>query len=546
MFPRLDDNVVILPAGVLHSYALAAMEGPEPRPFEVGESFARILTETTQSLVCVYDREGRILLFNEACERATGFSREEVMGRDARDFVIPAEEREAFGEFIAYVLSTGSPSPQVGHWQTKDGGRRLIAWSNHPMAGPGGTIDSLVTTGIDLTDREPPADEGALSGDPEAKLAEVGRLATEQRALRRVATLVASEVSPERVFTAVSEGCARVLEVNASSVVRYEGDGTALVVGRHNRDGIDVFPVGDMLPADERSAVARVRATRAPARVDDWGARTGGMADAMFRTGYRSTAAAPIVVAGSWWGALAIASENPLPADTENRLVAFCELASLAVASAQARADLIASRARVVQAGDEQRRRLERNLHDGAQQRLVSVALTLRVARARLEPGSPVAVLLEGAARELDTGLAELRELARGLQPALLGDLGLPRALEALATRLPLPVEVDASGVDRLAAVVEATAYYIVSEALANVTKHADASFARVSLRVEDGVLRCSVSDDGRGGADEAAGTGIVGLRDRAEAIGGTLALRSPAGSGTVVSATLPLLTTEG
>ena len=516
-------------------------EPTEPRAFEVGESFARILTETTQSLVCVYDRSGRILLFNEACERATGFKREEVMGRDARDVVIPAEEREAFGEFISYVLSTGSPSPQVGHWQTKDGGRRLIAWSNHPMAGPDGRIDSLVTTGIDLTDREAPADEGALSGDPEAKLAEVGRLATEQRALRRVATLVASEVSPERVFTAVSEGCARVLEVNASSVVRYEGGGVAVVVGRHNRDGIDVFPVGDALPADERSAVARVRATGAPARVDDWGGSTGDMADAVFRSGYRSTAAAPIVVAGSLWGALAIASQNPLPADTENRLVAFCELASLAVAGAQARADLIASRARVVQAGDEQRRRLERNLHDGAQQRLVSVALTLRVARSRLEPGSPVAELLEGAGRELDTGLAELRELARGLHPAILGDLGLPRALEALATRLPLPVEVDAPGVDRLPGQVEATAYYIVSEALANVTKHAGASFARVSLRVADGVLRCSVSDDGRGGADETAGTGIVGLRDRAEAIGGTLSLSSPVGHGTVVAASLPL-----
>jgi PAS domain S-box-containing protein len=516
-------------------------EPTEPRAFVVGESFARILTETTQSLVCVYDRAGRILLFNEACERATGFSREEVMGRDARELVIPAEEREAFGEFISYVLSSGSPSPQVGHWQTKDGGRRLIAWSNHPMAGPDGAIDTLVTTGIDLTDREPPGDEGALAGNPEAKLAEVGRLATEQRALRRVATLVASEVSPERVFTAVSEGCARVLEVNASTVIRYEGDGSAVVVGRHNRDGIDVFRTGDRLPADERSAVAHVRASGAPARVDDWGARTGDMAEAMFRPGYRSTAAAPIIVAGSPWGALAIASENPLPPDTESRLEAFCELASLAVASAQARADLTASRARVVQAGDEQRRRLERNLHDGAQQRLVSVALTLRVARSRLEPDSPVAELLEGAARELDTGLAELRELARGLHPAILGDLGLPRALEALATRLPLPVEVDAPFDERLRPQVEATAYYIVSEALANVTKHADASYARVSLRVDGGILRCEVADDGRGGADESAGTGILGLRDRAEAIGGTLTLSSPPGHGTVVSASLPL-----
>jgi PAS domain S-box-containing protein len=521
------------------------MEAPTgPGAFVLGESFARILTETTQSLVCVLDRGGRILLFNEACERATGFGRDEVLGKDARDFVIPHEERDAFGEFLAYVWKTGMPSPQVGHWRTKQGKRRLIAWSNHPMPGPDGSPVSLVTTGIDLTDREQPGGsvEERLALDPEAKLAEIGRLATEQRELRRVATLVASEVSPERVFTAVSEGCARVLEVNASTVVRYEGDAVAAVVGRHNRDGITNFPVGERLPADERSAVARVRATGAPARVDDWGVRTGEMADAMFRTGYRSTAAAPIVVAGALWGALAIAGEEPLPPDSENRLSAFCELASLAVASAQARADLIASRARLVQTGDEQRRRLERNLHDGAQQRLVSVALQLRLARARAAAGSPeIAALLDEASRELDAGLAELRELARGLHPAILGDRGLPRAIEALTARLPVAVEIDAPIEGRLPAHIEATAYYIVSEALANVTKHAHADYARVSVRRDGDVLRFEVSDDGRGGADESAGTGIVGLRDRAEAAGGTLSMRSPPGQGTTVTATLPL-----
>src|SRR3954453_1386915 len=161
-------------------------DAPQTGEFVVGESFARILTQTTQSLVCVLDRDGRILLFNEACERATGYRREEVLGADARDFVIPPEEREAFGEFLAYVFKTGTPSPQVGHWQTKQGRRRLIAWSNHPMGGGDGEPPTLVTTGIDLTDRAAPGDDGALAGDPGAKLAEIGRLATEQRALRRV------------------------------------------------------------------------------------------------------------------------------------------------------------------------------------------------------------------------------------------------------------------------------------------------------------------------------------------------------------------------
>ena len=197
-------------ASLRSSRSASPSPGPSPRP-------------RNRSSACSI-ATGRILLFNEACERATGFRRQELIGRDARDFVIPPEEREAFGEFLEYVWATGTPAPQVGHWSTKDGGRRLIAWSNKPMAGIDGMPESLVTTGIDLTDRDARDDDGALEGDPEAKLAEVSRLATEQRALRRVATLVASEVSPERVFTAVSEECARVLHVNASIVVRYEGD----------------------------------------------------------------------------------------------------------------------------------------------------------------------------------------------------------------------------------------------------------------------------------------------------------------------------------
>jgi signal transduction histidine kinase len=354
-------------------------------------------------------------------------------------------------------------------------------------------------------------------------------------------------VSPDRVFTAVSEGCARVLEVNASAVLRFQGDGAAAIVGRHNRDGIDVFRIGEALPDDERTAIGRVRSTGAPARVDDWGgqdasAQTAEFAEAIFRTGYRSTAAAPILVAGALWGALAIASEDPLPPDAENRLVAFCELASLAVASAQARADLVASRARVVKAGDEQRRRLERNLHDGAQQRLVSVALNVRLARGRVETDTASAVrLLDDASRELDAGMAELRELARGLHPAILGDHGLPRALDALAARMPIPVDLDAALEARPPEHIEATAYYIVSEALANAARHAHASRVRVAVRRDGDVLRCEIADDGRGGADEAGGTGLLGLRDRAEAVGGTLAVSSPPGAGTVVTATLPV-----
>ena len=211
--------------------------------FQLNEEFARVLAETTQSLVCVLDEAGRVLLFNDACERATGFSREEVIGHELAEVLVPPEEREAFREVLTFIWKTEHSSPQVGHWQTKDGGRRLIAWSNKPVPATESSPGYLVTAGIDLTDRARAPEEPPLATGPEAKLAEVGQLAQEQRALRRVATLVASEASPESVFMAVSAECARVLGVTTSAVWRYEGDDTATVVGRFNRDGIARLPL---------------------------------------------------------------------------------------------------------------------------------------------------------------------------------------------------------------------------------------------------------------------------------------------------------------
>ena len=511
--------------------------------FILGDEFAKVLTETTMSLVCVLDQYGRILFFNDACERVTGFDRDEVIGGDARDFVIPPEEAEAFSEVLDYVWTTGLSSPQVGHWLAKDGERKLIAWSNRLMPSEdGGGTALLVTTGIDLSASTPTGRDDAFEGDPEAKLAEVSRLAQEQRALRRVATLVASEASPERVFTAVSEECARVLEVNASAVFRFEGDDTATIVGRHSRVGAgDVFNLGMRLPATEDTGIGQVLRTGVPARIHDYSERPGEIADNMRRMSYRSSVSAPIIVAGIMWGAVGIASAEPLPADTEGRLGAFCELVSLAVASAQAREDLSASRARLVKAGDEQRRKLERNLHDGAQQRLVSLALTIRLARRQLESKpDAVAASLEGAAKELDLALEELRELARGLHPAALTEQGLGPALAGVAKRLAIDVDVNAPS-DRLPENIEATAYYIVSEALTNVAKHAQATQAKVDMTVAEDVLKFEITDDGRGGADPSAGSGILGLRDRAEAVGGTLFVISPPGKGTVVTAQIPL-----
>jgi PAS domain S-box-containing protein len=508
-------------------------------------AFAAALAATTQSLVCVLDAEGHILVFNEACERATGFSRDEVLGRDARDFVIPPEEREAFDAWIAEIWRTRAPSPQVGHWVTRDGGRILVAWSNGPVLGEGGDLQYLMTTGLDITDRErTEAEKRALEGDLEAKLVQISHLAQEQRGLRRVATLVAAEAPPERVFTAVSEECARVLDGTACAIMRFEPDATAVVVGRYSRAPVAAFLVGDVISLDENSAVGRVYLRGEPARIDGYENLPGAVAETMTRHGYRYSVAAPIVVAGSLWGAVAVSSSTAedLPAQSEARLGDFCELISLAVASAQAREDLRASRARIVQTADDERRRLERNLHDGAQQRLVSLSIAIRLAQRRLASDPEgTAKLLDAAALDVDEAVAELRELARGLHPVALTELGLRPALQGLAERAPIRVEISGVPEERLPAPVEAAAYYIVAETLTNCVKHAEAETCRVVIAREDEHVTVEVSDDGRGGADPAGGSGLVGLRDRVDALGGSLTVHSPPGEGTVVRAVLPL-----
>ena len=513
-----------------------------PLPGEL-DAFATALAETTQSLVCVLDADGRILVFNDACERATGFAREDLLGTDARDSVIPPEEAGAFGEVLANVWATRQPDPQVGHWMTRDGGRLLIAWSNRPVLGDDGEPLYVVTSGLDITERQAAAEElHALEGDLEAKLAEVGRLAQEQTALRRVATLVAAEATQEAIFDAVSKQCARVLGAGAAAVFRFEDSG-AVVVGRYDREGIAAFGLGATVPLGPHSAVGRVHATGKAARIDDYSEVPGEVARLMQEAGLQATVAAPISVAGTVWGAVAVTTPraDPFSPGSEARLRDFCELVSLAVESAEARQELRASRTRLVQAADAERKRLERNLHDGAQQRLVSLALKIRLARAKMAADRDVAEqLLQDSAVELDAALRELRELARGLHPAVLSEHGLRRALDVLVERAPFPVAVDAPG-ERLPEAAETAVYYIVSEALANAAKHARATSGAVSVASADAVLFVEIRDDGRGGADLESGSGLVGLRDRAEALGGSLTVESAPGAGTVVRASLPL-----
>jgi len=374
--------------------------------------------------------------------------------------------------------------------------------------------------------------------------AEQRRLAGEQAALRRVATLVAAEAEPRRVFAQVTEEVGRILELPIASVVQYDGGRTATVVGTWAADGRPRFPVGTALDLDGETVVARVLRTGDAQRMEDYGKASGPLGESMRSFGYRSAVAAPVTVGGRLWGALAGATtaQGPLPDGLEQRLCDFAELVAQALANADAYEKLAASRARLVEVGDAERRRLERNLHDGAQQRLVAVALKLNMLAGRIEGAQPAAQeLLEAARDDLAQGLDELRELARGIHPVVLTERGLGAALDALVSRTPVDVEIETLPEGRLAPSVEAAAYYIVAEALTNVAKYAQATVATVAIRRDDGTVTVRVADDGVGGADPASGTGLQGLGARVEALNGRLVVDSPRGSGTRIEAEIPL-----
>ena len=369
-------------------------------------------------------------------------------------------------------------------------------------------------------------------------------LADEQAALRRVATLVASAGPPSRVFEQVTKEVALLLGVSGASVVRYEGPGTATVVGGWSDDGELRLPVSSTIDLDGDTVVAKVLRTGSAQRAEYVDAG-GALAAKLQSAGYRGAVAAPVSVGGRLWGALAAGtrSADPLPEGAEQRLYDFAELVAQALANADAHEQLAASRARIVEAGDAERRRLERNLHDGAQQRLVSVALNLRVVGATLEKDPAAARgLLTAAQDQLAQGLDDLRELARGIHPAVLTDRGLGPALESLARRAPLPVEITDLPDERLAGPIEAAAYYVVAEAITNVAKYAQASHATVSVRRSNGNATVVVTDDGVGGANPDLGTGLRGLADRVAALDGRLEVDSPAASGTRISAEIPYL----
>jgi signal transduction histidine kinase len=372
---------------------------------------------------------------------------------------------------------------------------------------------------------------------------ELVRLANEQASLRRVATLVAEGAAPTSVLAVVAEEVARVVNVWGVSIVRYEFDGTATELANYTEQG-QVLAIGTRWFLDGVSVVGDVRASGRPARIDDYSRLEGVIPETYRRLGIRSSVAIPIIVAGRLWGATVVGSPGleTLPQTTEARLTDFTELIGTAIANAESRAEVDASRARIMATADATRRRIERDLHDGTQQRLVSLALELRATQEAMpaelhEHRARLSRTVEGLTSVLD----ELREIARGIHPAILGEGGLGPALKTLSRRSTVPVQLDLRAELRLPEGVEVAAYYIVSEALTNAVKYARASVVHVAVEARDQTLRVSVSDDGEGGADPARGSGLLGLKDRAEAMGGTMSLESRPGAGTSLRVELPL-----
>ena len=384
---------------------------------------------------------------------------------------------------------------------------------------------------------------GIAIGSAEAQHAE-RLLADEQAALRRVATLVAQGVPAAEMFSAVCEEIARLFGADLAAVGKFHREAAAVTfIGlTKNVEGVEI---GSRIELSDETPTGRVYATGQSARIDgsDWSKAQSPIGQLAGRFGIASCVASPIIVEGRVWGTTSVlSSTKPLPWDTERRLERFSELVATAIANAESRSELAASRRRIVAASDEARRRIERNLHDGTQQRLVSLALAARAAEADVPTDLPNT---RSELSQIATGLAdavvELQEITRGVHPANLEQRGLGAALRTLARRSPIPVELDIAIQGRLPGPVEVAGYYVASETLANAAKHARATAIQVALARRDDCVVVSICDDGIGGADPASGSGLVGLTDRVEALGGSLEVQSPSGQGTRVTALLPL-----
>jgi PAS domain S-box-containing protein len=473
-----------------------------------------------------------VIEVNPATERTFGYTAAEMVGRELIGLVVPPRERDAQRRAFRRYVEEGRGRVVTGRVEVtamrKDGTEFPIDLA---LTRPDVPDQPLICCYIrDLTERQ--AAERALL-----------RAAQEQAALRRVATAVAAETAPREIFALVTEEVGRLLGAQSANLIRYNGDGTAVVLGGWSAGGVRNVAVDTVVPLDGETAAVRVLRTGRPARVDSYRNLTGELAEQLRDLGFACAVAAPVTLGGRLWGAVIVSSVDPepFPEGDEQRIGDFAELAAQALANAQAHQELAASRARIVEAADAERRRLERNLHDGAQQRLVSLSLMLGLVARRLGGEPEARAALERAREDLSEALEELRELARGIHPAVLSERGLAPAIAGLTARAPLPVTHEVELDERLPEPVEAAAYYVVAEALTNAARHAQATAVRVHVRHTDGVAQVEVADDGVGGAEGHLGSGLRGLADRVEALGGRLGLESRAGLGTTVRAEIPV-----
>jgi len=466
-------------------------------------------------LLCTIDGHGYLKRVNPAFERTLGYDADRLLTQPLLSFVHP-DDRQRTAAALARLHEGQTSESFETRFVRADGAVRWLQWNvRAPVAqGP------MYAAAHDVTDTQ--------------------TLLQEQAALRHVATLVAGGAQPSEVFAAATHEVGLLLSTDVAWLRRYiRGPAAASVAA---------FASGDPLPPQEsrplggHNVATLVYETGRPARVadsdwplHDWNGQ---------RRPMTSAVGAPLVVDGHLWGVMAVASSTAagLPADTEGRLADFTELVAMAIANAEAHDELTASRARVVATADEARRRIERDLHDGAQQSLVSTMMKLKIAEKASDEGAGNAQqLIHDAVESTERALEELGELARGIHPVVLTRNGLTAALKALARRSPIPVALDVNTATRLPERTEATAYFVVAEALTNAAKHSGAPEVRIAVTSSDGTVRLSIDDDGIGGADPANGSGLVGLKDRVEAVEGTLTVQSRPGEGTHIAVELPL-----
>ena len=503
------------------------------------ETFLAAVLETVAQPIWVVDPDGLILFANPAASAALGYTRpDELFGRDSH-------------ETIHYQRPDGTPYPaaecpmllpratgetvetELDWFFRRDGSMFPVSYVSAPIQMPDGR--GAVVAFTDIEDRLR-AERSLREHD--------AVLAAREGSLQRIATLVAGGAASPELFAAIAREVAQVLGMALVVIWRFDPDRPELpatVVGAWG-DRPHPFRAGSTWQAEEHTVAALLPEIGRPARIDDFGAIGGMIPDAIAGTGIRSGTGAAIIVDGEFWGTMGagLAESEPLREHIEDRLAEFTELVATAISNTEARNEVAASRARIVAAADDERRRVVRDLHDGAQQRLTHTIITLKLAqRAVQNEEQDASALLAEALGHAEQATAELRELVHGILPSTLTNGGLHAAVEALAARMPIRVEIDIS-VGRLPQIVEATAYFVVAEALTNVAKHARARGATVTARVEDGSLALQVRDDGIGGA-LTDGSGLLGLADRLAVLDGRFRVESPAGGGTLVAAAVPV-----